>query len=79
MKFIRQYGIENYIVDFCCRNKKLIIELDGDIHSCDDVKECDRQRTETLEKFGYKIVRFNNQEILNDLEAVINKIKSLLQ
>lgn len=79
VKFVRQYGIENYIADFCCRSKKLIIELDGSIHNVEEVMENDRQRTETLERFGYKIIRFKNQEILNNPKAILTKIKILLQ
>jgi len=79
VKFARQFGIENYVADFCCRKKKLNVEIDGDIHNIKDVKENDEERTKNLESFGYKIIRFKNQEILNDPEAIINKIKTHLQ
>ncbi len=78
IKFVRQHGIANYIVDFCCRSKKLIIEIDGKIHNDKDVRENDQIRTEYLESFGYKVVRFTNYEVLNGFEKVLEKIKILL-
>ena len=78
VRFVRQYGIENYIADFCCRSKKLIIELDGGIHNDEDIKENDQERTKNLERFGYKIIRFKNQEILNNFDSVLTKIKTSL-
>jgi len=78
VKFIRQFGIENYIVDFCCRNKKLIIEIDGGVHNDLEVKRNDKNRTEDLERFGYKVIRFTNQEVLNDPEVILIKIKASL-
>jgi len=78
VKFVRQYGIANYIVDFCCRSKKLIIELDGNIHNNEDVKRKDQERANYLESFGYKIIRFKNQEIFNELEKVLAKIKLIV-
>jgi very-short-patch-repair endonuclease len=78
-KFVRQHGIENYIVDFCCRRKKLIIEIDGSIHNKSEAKENDDKRTEYLERLGYKIIRFKNQEVLDDTEQVLEKIKSSLK
>ncbi len=78
-KFVRQHGIEKYIVDFCCRRKKLIIELDGNIHDIKDIKENDVERTKDLEKFGYKVLRFQNSEVLNNLDQVLTKIKSFIK
>ena len=78
VKFVRQHGIERYIADFCCRSKKLIIEIDGEIHNDEGVKENDEERTRYLECLGYKIVRFTNQEVLNEFEKVLTKIKALL-
>jgi very-short-patch-repair endonuclease len=75
LKFVKQYGIQNYIADFCCRSKKLIIEIDGSIHDQKEAKENDEERTKYLESLGYKIIRFTNSEVLNDLETVLNKIK----
>ena len=77
-KFYRQFGVDNYIVDFCCRNKKVIVEIDGDIHDEKDIKGNDLVRTKNLEDLGYKIIRFKNSEILNDPEFIAEKIKRYL-
>ncbi|MFA6131662.1 MAG: DUF559 domain-containing protein [Patescibacteria group bacterium] len=79
IRFVRQHGIENYIADFCCRSKKLIIEIDGDIHNCYEAKVSDRERTENLERLGYKIIRFKNQEVLEDPQKILIKIKTYLK
>ena len=78
-KFVRQHGIENYIVDFCCRRKKLIVEIDGSIHDKSEAKENDEKRTEYLEHLGYKIIRFKNEEVLDETEKVLEKIKASLR
>lgn len=72
MKFIRQYSVGNYILDFYCPKKKLGIELDGDIHDFQIAD--DEYRTRTLNELGIKIYRFNNQEIENNLEKVVNSL-----
>ena len=70
LKFRRQQIIGNYIVDFICFEKKLIIEIDGGQHT----DENDRKRTNFLEKEGYKILRFWNNDVLNNIEGVLEKI-----
>ncbi|CAN5278881.1 hypothetical protein BH23BAC2_BH23BAC2_15250 [soil metagenome] len=72
-KFRRQHPIDNYIVDFVCLSKKLIIEIDGEIHQFQ--KEADDQRQLKLEaKMGYRVLRFTNEEVLKDVRAVSRKI-----
>jgi very-short-patch-repair endonuclease len=73
-KFKRQVPIGNYIVDFCCQNKKLIIELDGSGHNHFQNKIGDIERQSYLEARGYLILRFWNNQIDKDLEAVLEKI-----
>ncbi len=75
--FRRQQIIDKFIVDFVCLSKKLVIEVDGDIH--DSKKERDQERTKILENFGFKILRFRNEEILNNTDYVIKKIVSTLE
>jgi len=75
-KFNRQFGIENYIVDFCCRGLKLIVEVDGPIHKRKDIVEYDQIRSRVLESFGYKILRFTNDEVLNDINSVLKSIRT---
>src|SRR5690606_21940001 len=77
VKFRRQHPIDNYIVDFVCLSKKLIVEIDGDIHNFQ--KEADDQRQLKLEaKLGYKVLRFTNEEVLRDANEVIGKIMKTL-
>ncbi len=76
LKFRRQVPIGNYIVDFLCHEKKLIIELDGGQHNEPENIEYDKQRTAFLEKMGYKVLRFWNNDVWSNFSAVTDKIKS---
>ena len=73
-KFRRQHPLGIYIADFFCYKLKLAIEVDGKIHTDKEVKANDDQRQELIESEGIKIIRFSNQEVMNCLETVINKI-----
>ena len=66
----RQRPINHYIVDFYCPKLKLIIEVDGDNHFTPEAQEYDQKRTETLQGYNLKIIRFTNQEIMNNFEEV---------
>ena len=72
LKFRCQHPVGRFIVDFYCPSLKLVIEVDGGIHDRQQVY--DRARTEHLETFGYRVLRFNNDEVLKDLSAVLEKI-----
>jgi very-short-patch-repair endonuclease len=74
-KFRRQQSIENFIVDFCCPSEKLIIEVDGGIHDNFINNEYDFNRTEQLNKLGYKVIRFTNEEVYKSLDLVLEAIK----
>jgi len=76
-KFRQQHLILDYIVDFVCLRKKLIIEVDGKIH--DAQVEEDAIRTEALENDGYKVIRFKNEEVLGGIEIVLNQIEKELE
>ncbi len=74
-KFRRQHLIGNYIVDFVCLDKKLIIEVDGGYHNSTEQKELDENRTLELEqKHLFKVIRFNNEEVKFKISEVLNKI-----
>ena len=73
-KFRRQHLIDKYIVDFVCLFKGLIIEVDGDIHEF--TKEEDAIRTLVLNQHGFTVIRFANNEVFNDLQNVLEKIKA---
>ena len=72
MKFRRQHPIGSFIVDFYCADKRLVVEIDGDSHT-DQIKY-DEKRTKWLEYQGYRVIRFTNREVLNQLSAVLEKI-----
>ena len=75
-KFRQQHLIGDYIVDFVCLRKRLIIEVDGKIHES-QVEE-DAKRTEILENDYYKVIRFTNEEVLGNIESVLEKIRDEL-
>jgi len=75
-KFRRQVIIESYIVDFICVEAKLIIEADGGQHT--EQRAYDAVRTARLEHLGYRVIRFWNHEILAELDAVLERVFSVL-
>lgn len=77
-KFRRQHPIGIYIADFYCHKRKLIIELDGNVHDRVDVKNNDEIRQRNIEESGIKVIRIKNERILKDLETVLQEIKSHL-
>ncbi|MDT3403527.1 ligase-associated DNA damage response DEXH box helicase [Mucilaginibacter terrae] len=77
-KFRRQHLIGNYIPDFVCLEKKLVVEVDGDYHNTDEQRVLDEQRTAYLNEKGYKVVRFNNDQVLHDIDNVVLSIKKTL-
>ena len=74
VKFKRQLIILNYIADFACLEKSLIIEVDGGYHFTQEQLELDAYRTEDLEKLGFKVLRFRNEEIIIEIEQVLKTI-----
>jgi very-short-patch-repair endonuclease len=75
-KIRRQQIIDNYIADFVCLAKKVIIEIDGEIHKFQ--KEYDNLRTERLNELEYTLIRFTNEEVLENPELVALKVKKVL-
>ncbi len=67
VKFYRQRTIDNYIVDFYCSKAKLVIEIDGSQHYTENGVNQDKYRTEVLEKYGIKVIRFSNSDIDNNI------------
>lgn len=78
-KFRRQHVIGQYIADFVCLEKMLIIELDGKYHSLPDQMVDDVARTNYLNRLGYQVLRFTNEEILCDTDNALAKISDALQ
>jgi cyclase len=77
-KFRRQHPIGTYIADFFCHKAKLIVEIDGSIHNNDEIKKNDFIRESDLEKLGYTIGRFTNDEVSKQIETVLNKISEIV-
>jgi len=71
-QFNRQLPIDNYIVDFICRKLNLIIEIDGSSHISKSIE--DTRRQETLEKQGYTVIRFTEQEVVYWIDEVVKEI-----
>lgn len=75
LKFYRQYGIGNYIVDFYSSSIKLVIELDGSQHFTDEGLEYDKIREKFMKSLGIKTLRFNNNDVIKNIEGVLERIK----
>ena len=74
--FRRQQVIQGFIVDFYCHQAGLVIEVDGDVHNLQ--KEEDERREKVLSEIGLRVVRFNNDEVVRDLSAVVGKIREFI-
>jgi very-short-patch-repair endonuclease len=73
-KFVRQFPIESYFVDFACRKKRLIVEIDGATHRNPAELACDHVRAQALIALGYKIVRVHNIDIYENVEGVLSQL-----
>lgn len=78
-KFLRQHIIGDYIVDFVSHDSGLVIEVDGGYHAERNQQERDEDRTACLESEGFHVIRFSNEEVLDDIENVILEIKKQLE
>lgn len=79
-RFNRQKPLLNYIVDFYCAKAKLIIELDGSHHYYEpEYQEKDRRRDDELRSLGFTVMRFSNDEIYYEIEAVVEQIYLFLE
>jgi very-short-patch-repair endonuclease len=76
-RFLRQVAIDRYFADFVCEAAKVIVELDGPVH--DGREDYDARRTETLEMFGYVVMRFRNEQVLADLGRVADDLLAVLR
>jgi very-short-patch-repair endonuclease len=78
-KFRRQHPIDNYILDFYCHEARLAIELDGGQHAKTENLEKDSKRTVTLNQIGIRVIRFWNNEVLENLDDVVAEIVATLK
>ncbi len=77
VKFRRQHPIGLFIVDFCCVERGVVVELDGGQHV--DRSSADERRTRVLERLGYRVLRFWDNEVLSNLEGVLERISEVLE
>ena len=78
-KFRRQHPIANFVADFYCHEKQVVIELDGQYHQQNDQPERDEWRTEELKNLGIQVIRFANEDVENQLENVLIEILAQLK
>ncbi len=78
-KFVRQYAIENYFVDFICRRERLIVEIDGGTHNSSSELANDLVRDGVLSKLGYKVVRVHNADIFENVDRVLDHLLAMLK
>jgi very-short-patch-repair endonuclease len=74
VRFLRQFGIDAYILDFYCPCLKLAIEVDGDSHFVRGAEEYDRTRQEHIESYGIRFLRFTNNEVCRNTQGVCQRI-----
>ena len=74
-KFRRQHPITRFIIDFYCAELKLCIEIDGDTHLDLAQQEYDTARTEYLEMIGRTVIRFKNEDVKSNVEAVVQRVR----
>ena len=78
MKFRRQVPIDGYVVDFCSFSHRLIIEIDGGHHALYQQSEHDHERTRHLEAQGFRVVRFWNSEVIENLQGVMETVARMI-
>jgi leucyl-tRNA synthetase len=76
-KFRQQHIIDDYIVDFVCLKKGLVVEVDGKYH--EETEAYDKERTLALEEKGFEVIRFKNEEVIGNIESVLKKIEQKLK
>ena len=75
LKFRCQHPVGPFILDFYCPARKLAVEVDGGVH--DGQAEYDEARTQQLNDYGYQVLRFRNDEVLNALDSVLERVRQV--
>jgi very-short-patch-repair endonuclease len=73
-RFLRQYSVDQYVLDFYCPELKLAIEVDGDSHFVAGAQDYDRDRQEYIEEFGIRFLRFTNTDVIENIDGVCQVI-----
>ncbi len=77
--FHRQKPIDSYIVDFFCNKLKLAVELDGSTHGFEKVFERDKRKEQGLKELGIAVLRYKDNDVINNIEGVLEDIKSCIR
>jgi len=78
-RFLRQYSIGHFVVDFYCPKYKLAVELDGEVHFTDEAEAYDKERTEFLNSVGVRVLRFENFEVFQYPMRTLDEIRKYLR
>jgi very-short-patch-repair endonuclease len=78
-KFVRQMPIDPYFVDFVCRERKVIVEVDGGTHSTDSEVTHDAARTRDLESLGYRVFRISNDDVHYNLDCALDALLAFIE
>jgi very-short-patch-repair endonuclease len=78
-KFRRQHPADQFVMDFFCREKSVAVEIDGAVHDSLDVAKHDAERAAFLSRHGIKLIRFRNEQVLNDLPGVLEEIRKVME
>ena len=79
IRFLRQYSVDKYVIDFYTPKLKLAVEIDGDVHDLSEQKQYDKVRQGELEKFGITFVRITNEELLGNPNKAFAKIEEIIK
>lgn len=79
VRFLRQYSVDNYVIDFYCPKLKLAVEIDGDVHDLPEQKEHDLIRQKYLEGYGIKFIRIKNEELFDNANKAFGKIETEIE
>jgi very-short-patch-repair endonuclease len=77
-KFRRQVPLAGYVADFVCFEAKLIVEVDGPVHAHEEQRLHDKERDRVLRQRGFRVVRFDGETVLTDLERVLGAVRQAL-
>ncbi|WP_445263742.1 endonuclease domain-containing protein [Rhodohalobacter sp. 8-1] len=78
-KVRRQYGIDNFVIDFYCPELKLAIEVDGDVHEFTSKKLSDSRKNDLLKDEGIKLIRLNNYDLEDDYESIVLYLEDIFK
>ena len=73
-RFLRQYGVDDYVLDFYCPRLKLAIEVDGDSHFTFDAKEYDTVRQQHIEAYGIRFLRYTTVDVFENIDGVCQQV-----